>query len=175
LQNIKIENIKVICSGAYCKPEKEFIGNKVKIKANLYPDEKSPTNEICNTEVTLQIDYDISRVIKIYEDVSEFHYKLWGDEWDKDLEELHAKIYLPEGEGNINYWFHSVTEEKAVYNSYEKYLDVRTSSIPAHNYFEVRLVMPREWFNGSDEMIWYIAKNGMPEILEKERDYENKN
>jgi len=174
LKDIKIKNIKVMCEGAYCKPETEFIRNRVKIKANLYPNEKSSTNEICNTNVKFQIDYDLSRVIKVYDDVSEFHYKPWGDEWDKKLGSLHTKIYLPEGEGNVSYWFHSVTEENAIYNPAGKYLDVRTSSIPAHNYFEIRLVMPEDWFDGSNENIRYISEDAMPEILEIEHDYENK-
>ncbi|ODS40858.1 MAG: hypothetical protein A7315_07380 [Candidatus Altiarchaeales archaeon WOR_SM1_79] len=174
LHDIKIDNIEVICSGAYCKPENEFMADRVRIKAYLYPDEKSSLNEVCDRDVTFHVDYDLSRVIKVYNDVSEFHYKLWGSEWDKSLGQLHARIYLPEGEGNVSYWFHSVTKENAVYNPGERYIDVRTSSIPAYSYFEARLVMPMQWFNGSDEDIWYVSMEGMPEILEKERDYENK-
>lgn len=178
LNGMNAENIKASCYGAYCRPEIEYYGDEVSISGFLYEDEESEVNELCDRDVVFYISYDLSKVVKIYSDVSEFHYKLWGEEWDESLGLLNAKIYLPSGEGNFSYWFHSTVKEKTAYNSDERFLDVTAYSIPANKFFEIRLVMPKIWFNESEEStgenVWIIPENAMPEITVLEQDYENK-
>ena len=174
LHGMVVDNIKVSCAGAYCKPEIRSGSDKVSISGFLYPDESSSDNEVCDRVVKFTIDYDLSKVIKVYNDSSEFHYLLWGDVWDKELSSLHAKIYLPKGDGNISYWFHSKASSNAVYDPSERFLDVETSTIPAYDYFDVRLVMPGDWFSLNPDSVWLISGEGVPEIRGIEQDYENK-
>ena len=50
-----------------------------------------------DTTKTFTISYTINNAVLAHKDIAEFYWKLVGDEWDKGIGFVEAKIYLPEG------------------------------------------------------------------------------
>ncbi len=53
--------------------------------------------DAANTSKTFTIKYTIENAVLVHKDIAEFYWKLIGDEWDKGVSFVEAKIYLPEG------------------------------------------------------------------------------
>jgi len=88
--------------------------------------------------ITFIVSYDYLNSVKTYTDVSELHYKIWGDEWEKPVR-LNAEITLPSD--NITYYLHP---EKYATNHYtEKNKVYIKADIPSNRYFEIRAVIPK--------------------------------
>jgi len=72
----------------YCEPECE-IQNRGYEFAGVY-------NSICDTDVSFHVNMDVTNTISKGEDLTQFHYKVWGIEWEKPLKELNSRITFPE-------------------------------------------------------------------------------
>lgn len=98
----------------------------------------SPTPE----QVTFVTSYDYYGGLKVYNDVSELHYKFWGDQWEKPLNGLSATVtILPANGSGITYWIHP--------NDYTKTatikgntIAVQAGEIPANRWYEIRAIFP---------------------------------
>ena len=53
--------------------------------------------DAADTTKTFTISYTINNAVLAHKDIAEFYWKLVGDEWDKGIGFVEAKIYLPEG------------------------------------------------------------------------------
>lgn len=91
-----IQNITGHCSDKACK----FSINPTSEGYELVGSLPDPTSE----KMTFLVSYDHYGVVKVHKDVSEFHYKLWGKEWEKPLGSLRGSITLPvKNESEIQY------------------------------------------------------------------------
>ena len=82
-----IQNIKGHCSDEACTFSVRPTSEGYELVGGL----PTPTPK----EVTFFISYDHYGAVKVHSDVSEFHYKLWGEEWEKPLGSLEGNITLP--------------------------------------------------------------------------------
>lgn len=160
-----IQNITGHCSDEACRFRVEETSRGYELIGEL----PSPTPQ----KVTFFISYDHYGAVKVHSDISEFHYKLWGEEWEKPLGNLRGNITLPvESENELQYWIHptgytrNIDVEKNVVN-------LRTKEIPSYQWYEIRVVFPR--IESPDSSFVQIDDaEGLEEILAIENEYQQK-
>jgi len=120
----------------YCEPEcetrkthQEFVGY---------------FGQVCNREARFFINMQFDNTIKRGEDVNEFHYKVWGSQWDRKLKTLNAEILLPENAEIIEIYFNP---EDSVKDYTAKDNSIQFSAESLRNFLEVRILMTPESFN----------------------------
>ncbi|MFQ5888228.1 MAG: DUF2207 domain-containing protein, partial [Candidatus Hydrothermarchaeales archaeon] len=104
---------------------------------------------------------------------SELHYKLWGEDWEKSLQQMEAKIYLPQGTGlEASYWLHpeAFTRREQIEGDI---ITVETARIPSNTWYEIRVAFPR--LENPDSKYVSVQKgSGLEKILEIEKAYKRK-
>ena len=161
-----IRNVEAQCSDKACTLKVERIPEGYIVIGKL-PD---PTPE----KVTLFVSYDCYGVVKVYRDVSEFSYKLWGGKWEKPLKSFKGNVKLPmKNESEIRYWTHPVayTQEVNIENSA---INLRTGEIPSTQWYEVRAVFPGITSSGFGSVKVDEAR-GLGRIVAIENAYQQKN
>ncbi len=98
-----IENLEVYVKGAYAEYKVFEENGRERIKVYLYTDSTKAHKISSGSTVTLYLNYDMTNVVKVYNDVGELQYKVWGDEWEEDLESLEASISFPD-DTKLQYW-----------------------------------------------------------------------
>jgi uncharacterized membrane protein len=130
-----IQNIGGYCSDDACKFRVEPVPEGYKLIGEL----PHPTPE----KVTFFISYDHYGAVKVHSDVSEFHYKFWGEEWEKPLESLKGSVTFPVERGSeIRYWTHPAVYTQDT-NVEKNVLNFTTKKIPSYHWYEMRAVFPR--------------------------------
>ncbi|AKB29190.1 hypothetical protein MSSIT_2471 [Methanosarcina siciliae T4/M] len=160
-----IQNIQGYCSDEACTFSVRPTGRGYEVVGGL----PTPTPE----EVTFFISYDHYGAVKVHSDVSEFHYKLWGEEWEKPLGNLKGSITLPvENESEIQYWIHPTgyTQTASVE---QNVLNLKTTEIPANQWYEVRVVFPKIESRNSS-IVQIDSEEGLEQIKSIENEYEMK-
>jgi len=127
---------------ASCIPECKVKKDSYEISGNF--------GSICDSDAIFLLKFIVLKGIVIGSDVAEFHYKIWGEEWNKPLSRLNGEIILPEG----------VSRDSAIVYFNPKNI-VRTYSFEGNrisfstkrfnNYLEVRILMPKEAFLYSND------------------------
>jgi len=160
-----IQNIEGYCSDKACK----FSVKPVSEGYELIGELPIPTPE----KVTFFISYDHYGAVKVHRDVSEFHYKLWGEEWEKPLGSLKGSITLPvKNESEIQYWIHPTGYTRDA-NAEQNVLNIRTEEIPSYQWYEIRVVFPRiESPNSS--LVQVDNEEGLEQIKSIENEYQKK-
>jgi uncharacterized membrane protein len=171
----RIENLNISTTGAYSSYQ---VTNKTgwkSLKIFLYSDSKK-TIPVTNRQVTVNIEYDMVNVVKIYNDIAELQFKAWGEYWDVEVGELTTNVHLKSQEG-VKYWLNPPYyvlsdgwEEE--YFSNNTFLEIETSSISPGNFFEVRLAIPKDQFN-NPVMARQIDQDGMAEIKKTQKEYQD--
>lgn len=157
-----IQNVEGRCSNKGCTIRVKRIPEGYKLIGKL-PD---PTPR----KVTLFVSYDYYGAVKVHRDVSEFHYKLWGGEWQKPVGSLKGSITLPAENGSeVRYWTHPIgyTQEINVENNV---INLKTGEIPSTQWYEIQAVFPR--IKSPDPNIVQIDNaNGLEKVLTIEDAY----
>jgi len=160
-----IQNIKGHCSDEACK----FSVNPTSEGYELVGSLSNPTPE----KVTFLISYDHYGAVKVHNDVSEFHYKLWGEEWEKPLASLKGSITLPvKNESEIQYWIHPTgyTQEANVEHNV---INLRTTEIPSNQWYEIRVAFPRI-SSPNSSLVQVDDEEGLGKIKSIENEYETR-
>jgi uncharacterized membrane protein len=124
-------------------------------------------------KVNFVLSYEYYGGTKVYNDVSELHYKLWGEEWDRELDSFAATVTLPTENGDdISYWFHpdDYTIED---NKQGDVIYIEADNIPANNWYEIRAVFPRI-ANPDSELVSIQDQDVLDKIIAYENEYEAK-
>jgi uncharacterized membrane protein len=160
-----IQNITGYCSDEACNFRVEQTSEGYELIGEL----PAPTPE----KVTFFISYDHYGAVKVHSDVSEFHYKLWGEEWEKPLGNFRGRIKLPvEKENELQYWIHPTGYTQDTYVE-KNVINIRTNEIPSYQWYEIRVVFPRiESPNSS--LVQINNAEALEEILAIENEYQQK-
>lgn len=165
----KIENLKISTSGAYSDYQVTNKSDMTSLKIFLYSDSQK-TTPITNKDVVVTIEYDMVNVIKIYNDIAELQFKVWGEDWDVDVGELSTNVHLKSPEG-VKYWLNppyyvlSDVWEGSV-------LKIVTQSISPGNFFEVRLAIPKDQFT-NPVLAQQVNQDGLVQMEKIQQDYQN--
>jgi len=109
--------------------------------------------DAANTSKTFTIKYTIDNAVLVHKDIVEFYWKLIGDEWDKGVSFVEAKIYLPEGgfdnssdeekgKENIHGFGHGSLNGKVDILS-KNQINFSAQNLPSKQFFEVRALFDR--------------------------------
>lgn len=166
----QLQNIKVSSQGAYSRFEVINNGNIQRVKVYLYSDPQM-TTPITDKDVDVVIEYDFTHMVKFYNDVAELQYKLVGEEWDVDIGQLNANIHL-KSSGGVKYWLNPpyFTENSTWQGSV---LQVTSKNVPSGDFYEVRMVIPKEQFAANPTNGIIINQDGLAEIEKIQTDYQN--
>ncbi|MDL2246952.1 DUF2207 domain-containing protein [Methanobrevibacter sp. OttesenSCG-928-K11] len=164
-----IKNINVSTEGAYNEYELINESGNLRIKIYLYSDE-AKTQKIANQDVKVNIEYDFLNVVKIYNDVGELQYKIWGEEWDVGANNINAQINFISSDG-VKYWINPY------YNSASSKWDnnsiiLKSNYVASGDYLEFRSVIPLDQFN-NPIYANKINQDGLAEIEKTQEDYTN--
>lgn len=193
----KIDNLNVTTKNAYSRFTVSDNGNQKYIKVYLYsnPEKTEPST---NKDIEVTYEYDFINVIKLYNDVATLQYNLWGDEWSVDLGRLNTYVYLNDGNSINNSFSNNNSNNNIISNSIsnnsisnniidywlnpkdfvlsEKWnnntLEVSTKKINSGNIFELRMLLPKDYFNNPIYASIY-GGNGKENFLDLQKAYEN--
>ena len=121
-----------------------------------------------NERRTFILSYTVKNVVNVYNDIAELYYKFLGDERPKDVGFVKVEIDLPgeEFSPDVKAWAHgalwSFIENKG--NKVVMWIE----NLPRRNYFEARVLLPREWMFQSAKQ---IDREMLPQILEEEKQW----
>ncbi len=165
-----LANIKVSAQGAY--PRIELINGTGygRIKVYLYSDPQM-TAPISDRDVDVTIEYDFIHVLKFYNDITELHYKLVGERWEVDIGQVNANIHLKSSEG-VKYWLNPpyYTENSSWQGNT---LQVTSKNVPSGDFYEIRMVIPKNQFAANPINGVFINQDGLPEIERVQNEYQN--
>ena len=165
-----ISNINITVDGAYFTYKVLNFNESTTIRVYLYSDE-AHTQPIKDTTVTINYNYIHDGVVKIYNDVGELQYKLWGEEWDVDVDSLTAMVQFNSSEG-IEYWINpyflksSETWDGSI-------LTINTGKLESGEYLELRSIIPLNQFANETPYAKIVHENGYETIHKIQDDYEN--
>jgi uncharacterized membrane protein len=165
-----LENIKVTTPGVYPRLELSNGTDYGRITVYLYSDPQM-TTPITDRDVDVIIEYDFIHTLKFYNDVVELHYKLIGELWEVDIGKVNANIHLNSSEG-VKYWLNPpyFTESS---NWQGNTLQVTGKTVPTGEYYEIRMVIPKDQFAANPTGGIIINQDGLPQIEKIQNDYQN--
>lgn len=129
-----IQNITGSCNDGKCKFEVRMIPGGYEL-VGVLPD---PTP----SEITFNTTYDYYGGLKVYNDVTELHYKILGDQWDKNVNDFTATVTLPAQQSDITYWLHPARYTTSS-NLSDNKIHIFAESIPSNSWYEIRTIFPR--------------------------------
>ena len=166
----QLTNINVSADGAYTSYKLIDQGTTKRIQVYLYSD-AAKTTPITNRNVNVTIEYDFLHGIKSYNDIAELQYELVGTSWAVNIGQVVANIHLNSSTG-VQYWLNP--PYFAAGSSWDNNtLHVTSTNVPSGQFFEVRMVIPKNQFAANPVNANIINSNGLNEILKIQNDYQN--
>lgn len=166
-----VENLQVYVDGAYSDYEIIHLGSKEKVKVYLYRDAAKTKKITSGTDIKLYLEYSMPKVARVYNDVGEIQYKVWGEEWDEDLDHLTATISFPDNK-KLEYWINPPsTNAKAVWE--DNVLYITSDGVSSGKYVEARAIIPLSEFSNNAPYAQHINKNAKDEIEKIQQDGAN--
>jgi uncharacterized membrane protein len=160
-----IKNINGHCSDKACN----FSVNPTSDGYELIGSLPNPTPQ----KLTFFISYDHYGAVKVHKDISEFHYKLWGNEWDNPLGNLKGSITLPvKNESELQYWIHPTGYTQEI-NVKHNIINLRTTEIPSNQWYEIRVAFPRI-VSPNSSLVKIDDEEGLAQIKSIEKEYETR-
>lgn len=164
-----VENISVETPGYYNTLEVNKTNNQIQLKVWLYKD-AAKTQKVNDAKVEVTYKYNFIKGVKVYNDVAELQFAVWGKYWDEEVQKLTTHITLPGAINENDYWFNPpnvVSSHNISGNTmHAKYMDAEPSS---ENY-EQRVLIPKEYFK-SYEGADIINKDAAEKIRSDEKAY----
>ena len=120
------------------------------------------------------ITYTLKNSLKVYDDVAEFYWKIWGAGWDHPLREIEGNVLLPKEVNNsteIYTWGHPQLEGTIALVENKKII-YQAFTIPAQQWVELRVIFPAELLT-NPLYGQRIHQEGLPMIIQEEERYKN--
>lgn len=163
--NEYITDIEIRCEPVPCKGRTDIKYWGWELVGEL----PKPTPE----KITLHLSYKYVKGLKVHDDVSELHFKLWGEEWEKPLGRMEAAIRLPEGAGaDSSLWLTpgSLTRSEKLEGDT---IYIESKKIPAKTWYEIRVAFPR-LENPDPQYVKIETGEAMDNILKIQKEYERR-
>jgi uncharacterized membrane protein len=166
-----IENLEVYVEGAYYDYEIIHQGSQERVKVYLYRDAAKTKKITSGTDIQLYLEYYVPKAVRVYNDVGEIQYKVWGDEWDEDVDHFSATITFPESK-ELEYWINPPSSD-AESNWEDNILFITSDGVSSGHYVEARALIPLSEFSDDAPYAQHINKNAKDEIENIQKDAEN--
>lgn len=116
------------------------------------------------------LSYRVSGLAKVYDDVVDLNWKVWGDEWQVPLDRLEASVRLPTGAtaGEVRVWGHPDTVRGSTGLGEDGVSpELRASGVPPGRWVEMRVVFPTRLLPDASAAT-RIPGEGLEVILDEE-------
>ena len=165
-----ISNLKVSTNGAYSTYTVTDTDEGKRITVYLYSDAQK-TNPISGGDVYVTYEYDFLHGIKVYNDVADLQYKLWGEGWEAPVNQLTATVHVASSQG-VKYWLNPpYSAEGSEWQG--NVFNLTTTELEPGDFFEVRMTIPRSQFAANPQNAVVINQNGLQAIEKIQNDYQN--
>ena len=170
-KNQTVENLYVNVDGAYYDYKIIKSDGQERIKIYLYADAARTRGISSGSNVEVNLRYDMTHVVKIYNDVGELQYKVWGDQWEEDLGHLDATIHFPTNK-KLEYWINpAYSEAQTNFDNGDLY--ITSGTVSEGDYIEARALIPLSEFGEVTPFAQHINKNAKDEIRSMQQNEEN--
>ena len=166
-----VENLQVKVDGAYYRYDIIPQGNTERVKIYLFRDAAKTKKITSGTDVKVYLQYDMPKVVRVYNDVGEIQFKVWGEEWDEDLDYLYATISFPDNK-KLEYWINPPSSDAQSYWE-DNILYISSDGVSSGKYVEARAIIPLSEFSSDAPYAQHINKNAKDEIEKIQKDAEN--
>ena len=166
-----VENLQVYVDGAYYRYDIIPQGNTERVKIYLFRDAAKTKKITSGTDVKVYLQYDMPKVVRVYNDVGEIQFKVWGEEWDEDLDYLYATISFPDNK-KLEYWIKPPSSDAQSYWE-DNILYISSDGVSSGKYVEARAIIPLSEFSSDAPYAQHINKNAKDEIEKIQKDAEN--
>lgn len=159
----KIENIQVLENNSPLQFDLINQGSDTRVKWYY---------NASNEKRTFTIKYDLKNAVHAYKDVAELNWKVWGEGWDRPLQELYGWIELPanvQDANSVYVWGHPEINGKIGLIENKKVL-FQAFSIPSYQFVEIRTAFPVEMLSSKENAVTELYF-GLPGIIEEEKNY----
>ncbi|HRU32135.1 MAG TPA: DUF2207 domain-containing protein, partial [bacterium] len=126
-----------------------------------------------NEEKTFNLSYKMSNVLKVYNDIAEFYWKIWSEGWDVKVGKLNVKVYLP---GKVSHrdelyiWGHPRLPGRVdILNTLDGF-SLETEDISSNQWVEIRALFPATVLSSYSGAI-RINKDMLEDILREEENF----
>lgn len=164
-----VENLNVTAEGAYTECVKTIEDGEVKLKIYLYAD-KAHTQKIEDSTVTVHINYDMPKVVTVYNDIVSLQYQIWGNQWEINVNKITTTINMPGNSGNM-YWLNPSQYNLTSSMTGNTITSVSTK-ISNGEFYELQLLMPTSDFKNSPHAK-HSNIDAKDQIIQKQIDYQN--
>ena len=166
-----VENLQVYVDGAYYRYDIIPQGNTERVKIYLFRDAAKTKKITSGTDVKVYLQYDMPKVVRVYNDVGEIQFKVWGEEWDEDLDYLYATISFPDNK-KLEYWINPPSSDAQSYWE-DNILYISSDGVSSGKYVEARAIIPLSEFSSDAPYAQHINKNAKDEIEKIQKDGES--
>lgn len=165
-----LTNMNVTSNGAYSNFTSFNQGSNKRVQIYLYSN-PSETNPITDRDVNVTLEYNFLHVVKMYNDTAELQYQLVGNQWTEDIGKVNANIHLNSSQG-VQYWIHPpyYASNSGWQNNT---LSITSKTIPAGQFFEVRMTIPKDQFAANATNVEKVDQNALGQIQNIENNYQN--
>lgn len=148
--NQSITNISVETPGLYNKVEIENSSTtQTNIRVWLYTDEQM-TQKVSDRSVEVIYKYDFIKGVKIYNDIAEVQYNMWGNGWDTSVAHITTSLTIPGSFDNAEYFLNPPDNVKS-HSVDGNTLVASYGEVKEHaNNTEQRVLMPKSYFKSYD-------------------------
>ena len=143
-----VRNISVKTPGYYNKLDIIRNNGSTLIKVWLYTD-AAKTQKTKDAKVAVTYKYTIRKGVKIYNDIVDFQYMTWGNNWNTGVDHMESTIHIPGSKNNTELW--NNPEDNVVSSQWtsDDTLTTKLDNIGAHTSFEQRILMPTSYFKNT--------------------------
>ncbi|RLG69599.1 MAG: hypothetical protein DRO07_01975 [Candidatus Iainarchaeum archaeon] len=127
-----------------------------------------------NERKTFLLRYKLLKALKVYDDVAEFYWKVWGSDWSVPLKEIYGYIELPDKVDDANkvyVWGHPEINGKIGLIENKKVL-FQAFNIPARQWVELRVVFPKELLKSMNNA-QIVPGVALQRIIKEENEWAN--
>jgi Predicted membrane protein len=134
--------------------------------------------------VIFVVSYDYYGIVNAYNDVTEFNYMLWSNQWNRSIPILNATITIQNVSTDedlvhfafvhpLNHVTSTSLDSESIDESQVKTLivNIQAADIPAYTWLDTRIIYPSMLFP-NPQYVNVINNNGLQDIMDEERAYE---
>jgi uncharacterized membrane protein len=114
---------------------------------------------------TFKVEYEITDAVVLYNDLAELYFKFVGEDNPKTVSKAEIWLDLPQAADTnlVKAWAHGPLNGQLAFQ--DNRLHYLIAPLPAHKYWETRVIFPKNWITGSTK---YINEDRRARVLEEE-------
>ena len=167
--NQSIEDVSVETPGYFNTLEVENTNGGKTMKVWLYKDE-AKTQKVSNQDVIVKYSYKLKKGVKIYNDIAEFQYNVWGSGWNKEVGQLTTTVEIPGSHNDTTVWNNPDSYVTDSSWTSDNVLSINYKNIPANTGVEERILIPKSYFKSSQNAN-VINKDAKSKIISDQEEY----